>query len=188
MYLHIDQTTGNVVKYSPVLPKVPGHIAATVPPELELQLRDGNTTALKQYFVLMHADGRLTVEPNNAVITMANKKLASTELTEIKHEPNADFRIVINNVDNTLQFTLSRIFNIDAHCFMDATMTEKLNKCIIYFTKKNDPTYLLFYMNVPLEELLKAPDNTLSYPLPVPCNTVSVYTKPILNSYSVETI
>lgn len=188
MYVHINRATSIIYKCSPTRPRDPKVGYAPINAELATQLLDGNVDGLKDYFVLAHLDGSYTLERNEHVAVVANKKHQSTELMELTQCEDADFSIIIDNANQTIHFRLNRIFNVSAARFVGMKLEAGIEKSTMYFTKKNDPTYLLFCIEIPIDQLLVQVGNTISYPLPVACQSVSVYTKQLLNSYSVETM
>lgn len=186
MYVHINKATSMILKCSPAKPRNTAIGFAKISDLLGKELLGGDLTALKDYFVLSHPDGEYTLEQNEQVSVIANKRCESTELVEVTLCSDPDFTVVIDNTTQTLRIQLNRIFNISAARFVGVELASDIERCVMYFSKKNDPTYLLFLVEVPLNELLIQQGNTMIYPLPVACQSVSVYTKHVLNSYSLE--
>jgi len=58
----------------------------------------------------------------------------------------------------------------------------------VYIRKKNDPSYLLFYVTVPLIELLQSGATGVTMDMPGKYIDVSVYTRYVSSTYSLEFI
>lgn len=183
-YLYIDRTTLEMVKCSPV--NKPNDKLAVIEVEdaLGSQLAAGQIHELQNYFVTTE-DGEFVLQRREVVLQVAAHKMQAGGLREISKYENADCVIVINNNAQTLTIRLDRLFGKPSATFACTDISDNKDTFNLYVTKKNDPTYLLFSHKVPLGELIKNVDG-VTLPLPVDCTNVSVYTKQIATSYSLE--
>ena len=184
-YLYINISDLKVVKCSPVNKPKPGQTTIEVDDNIASIFNSGHIGEINNYVVVRN-DEEYSIIPKALIKNYVNKKIAVGILQEAKFTKNADCNIIINNVAQTITLKLNLLQGMQHINYTSEDLEDNTN-FIVYITKKNDPSYLLFYIKVPMVDLLLSPKE-ITKALPTKYTNVSVYTRYVSSTYSLEFI
>jgi len=185
-YLYINISDLKVVKCSPVNKPPVGQVTIEVDDTIANIFKTGHIGEINNY-VITRNDDTYSIVPKQVFKHYVNQKIATGILQEATYVDDADCTITINNVNQTINLTLEILRNTSTINYTSDDIDHN-TKYVVYITKKNDPSYLLFYVTVPLIELLQSGATGVTMDMPGKYIDVSVYTRYVSSTYSLEFI
>lgn len=185
MFVHFKKDTYEVVKVSPVAKPTDQLDILEIDKELGYKLVKGEEK-LVHYLIFKYED-TYVFNKSQDVIDMFAETINHFALQELKIAGNekAECSITLNKQTNQVAVRLNSFFNQPLHHF--ASFRLPSDRIPLYITKKNDPTYLLAILYPVVSDIIQQYNGECFFDIrPLP-EEVSIYTKPIFKSYSLET-
>lgn len=185
MFVHFDRKTEMITGISPVPRETEDTGVLKIDPALGRKIVLGEEK-IQNYFVYRNGDN-YHFERSQDVVDLFVDTLKMYSLEEVKtFQSDAECSIILNRDEMKLTIRLNTFMNKPLYMFKSLSLPAY--KVPIYITRKNDPTYLLAAINPVVSEIVQEYSGECSYTLRELPKQVSVYTKPIFKTYSLEIV
>jgi hypothetical protein len=183
MFVHFERATEQITSLGPIARETAEIGVLAIPSDLGRKIVLGQEK-IQNYFVYRNGD-RYYFERSQDVVDLFVDTLRNFSLEEIKtFQRRAECSIILNHEDLTLTVRLNTFLNKPIQMFK--TLNLPSYKVPIYVTRKNDPTYLLAAINPVVSDIVQKYSGEYTYRLRELPEQVSIYTKPIFKTYSLE--
>lgn len=185
MFVHFDRKTEDIIKIGPIAKETETVGVVQIPAEIGRKIVTGEEK-IQNYLVFKSGDTYM-FDRSQDVVDMFTETLKHFSLEELKPiEGETECTIILDRTKNQLTVKLNTFLNKPLHQFR--TMLLPTYKIPLYVSKKNDPTYLLAVVNPVVSDIVQKYSGVCTYDIRVLPKEVSIYTKPIFKTYSLEII